>query len=100
MAKMDWTNPRDLLTMLGFGSRTYYTRTGLDWFSGVGVFGVGLAVGAGVGLLLAPKPGRELRDDLSRRAGQLGDRIRRRMPEIDSQSEMANNIYDRTPSRG
>ena len=30
----------------------------------LGTFGVGLLVGAGLGLLLAPKAGRELRDDL------------------------------------
>lgn len=31
------------------------------------VFGAGLAVGVALGLLLAPKPGRELRDDVRRR---------------------------------
>jgi len=100
MAKMDRMYPRDLMSMFGFGGRGYYTRTGLDWFSGLGMLGVGIAVGTGVGLLLAPKPGRELRDDITRRAGELGDRIRRRVPALDSESEMANNVYDRTPSRG
>ena len=30
----------------------------------LGTFGIGLLVGAGLGMLLAPKAGRELRDDL------------------------------------
>ena len=33
----------------------------------LGTFGVGLLVGAGVALLLAPKPGREVRQDLRAR---------------------------------
>jgi len=40
------------------------------------VLGLGLAIGAGVGLLFAPKPGRELRNDLGRRANQLTDSVR------------------------
>jgi len=36
----------------------------------IGVFAIGLLVGAGLGMLLAPKAGRELRDDLR-------DRLRR-----------------------
>jgi gas vesicle protein len=30
----------------------------------LGTFGIGLLVGAGIALLLAPKPGRQLREDL------------------------------------
>lgn len=33
----------------------------------VGMFGLGMLVGAGIALLLAPKPGSELRDDLRAR---------------------------------
>ena len=51
----------DILEMVGLQSKA---STGA-WLGGVlGTFGVGLLVGAGLGLLLAPKPGRELRDDL------------------------------------
>jgi len=51
----------DVLEMMGLQSRT---STGA-WLAGtLGTFGVGLLVGAGLGMLLAPKPGRELRDDL------------------------------------
>lgn len=35
----------------------------------LGIFGVGLLVGAGVALLLAPKPGRELRQELRAKVG-------------------------------
>lgn len=37
--------------------------------SALGIFGVGLLVGAGVALLLAPKPGRELRQDIRAKVG-------------------------------
>jgi hypothetical protein len=51
----------DILEMMGLQSRT---STGA-WLAGtLGTFGVGLLVGAGLGLLLAPKAGRELREDL------------------------------------
>jgi len=51
----------DILEMMGLQSRT---STGA-WLAGtLGTFGVGLLVGAGLGMLLAPKAGRELRDDL------------------------------------
>jgi uncharacterized membrane protein YebE (DUF533 family) len=38
--------------------------------SALGTFGVGLLVGAGLALLLAPKPGRELRQDLRARVSR------------------------------
>ena len=37
------------------------------------VFGAGMMVGVGVGLMLAPKSGTELRDDMARTANRLGD---------------------------
>jgi hypothetical protein len=33
-----------------------------DFFGGLGLFALGLAVGAGVGLLFAPRPGNEMRN--------------------------------------
>ncbi len=54
----------DLLGLLGLETKP---STGA-WLSGaVGTFGLGLLVGAGIALILAPKPGRELRDDLRER---------------------------------
>jgi len=51
----------DILEMMGLQSKA---STGSYLAGALGTFGVGLLVGAGLGLLLAPKPGRELRDDL------------------------------------
>jgi len=57
----------DILEMVGLQTKTSTTA----WLAGtLGTFGVGLLVGAGLGLLLAPKAGRELREDLR-------DRLRR-----------------------
>jgi gas vesicle protein len=57
----------DILEMIGLQTKTSTTA----WLAGtLGTFGVGLLVGAGLGLLLAPKAGRELREDLR-------DRLRR-----------------------
>ena len=40
----------------------------IGWLTGaLGTFGVGLLVGAGLGLALAPKPGRALRGDIRSR---------------------------------
>jgi hypothetical protein len=44
------------------------------------LFGLGVGIGAGVALLLAPQTGRELRDDLSARAGKLQSDIRKALP--------------------
>lgn len=41
----------------------------------IGLFGVGVIVGAGLGMLFAPKAGDELRHDISQRAGDLGRRV-------------------------
>ena len=54
----------DLLGLLGLETR----RTMVDYIvPGLVVLSVGVAVGAGIGLLLAPRPGKELREDLSKR---------------------------------
>ena len=51
----------DLLGLLGLEKKP---STGA-WLSGaLGTFGLGMLVGAGIALILAPKPGRELREDL------------------------------------
>jgi len=54
----------DVLSWVGLQSR----RTTLDTLlPSLGIFSVGLLVGAGVGLLLAPKSGQQLREDLRSR---------------------------------
>ena len=51
----------DLHNLLGLETR----KRSADWLlPTLGAFSVGLLVGAGLGLLMAPKPGAELRDDL------------------------------------
>ena len=63
----------EILGMLGLETKT---STG-SWLAGtLGTFGVGLLVGAGIALMLAPKPGRELREDLR-------DRLKRVPADLD-----------------
>jgi hypothetical protein len=42
---------------------------------GIGVFAAGLAAGAGLGLMLAPKSGRELRGQLGHRYSSVKDKL-------------------------
>jgi gas vesicle protein len=51
----------DFLGLLGLQSKQSFTG---ELLGTLGTFGIGLLVGAGVALLLAPKPGRELRHDI------------------------------------
>lgn len=63
----------DILEMLGLETKQ---STGA-WVAGtLGTFGVGLLVGAGIALMLAPKAGRELREDLR-------DKLRRGQHDVD-----------------
>ena len=52
----------------------------------LGLFGVGLLVGVGVGLMLARKPGVELRGDISRRVRRVGAKLRRSHESSDSRA--------------
>jgi gas vesicle protein len=51
----------DFLGMIGLQSKRSFTG---ELLGTLGTFGIGLLVGAGVALLLAPKPGRDLRHDI------------------------------------
>jgi hypothetical protein len=54
----------DLLNLLGLETR----KGPSDWMlPALGAFSVGLLVGAGLGMLMAPKAGPELRNDLRNR---------------------------------
>lgn len=44
----------------------------------LGLFSLGVVVGAGLGLMFAPKPGTELRGDVRRGIGTVRNRLRRR----------------------
>lgn len=64
----------DLLNMLGLETR----RNTMDYLvPALALFGVGIVVGAGIGLLVAPRPGRELRDDLAQRIQNAPEAISR-----------------------
>ncbi|MGC4114408.1 MAG: YtxH domain-containing protein [Myxococcales bacterium] len=52
----------DLLAAMGLQRKS----TAMDWIvPGLGLFAVGILVGAGMGLLFAPKSGAQLRSDLA-----------------------------------
>jgi hypothetical protein len=61
----------EILKNLGLQS---YRSAALTAIPGIALFGLGVLVGAGVGMLFAPKTGQELRDDISERVGALRNR--------------------------
>jgi len=63
-------NKDDILEALGLDTRG-------GWIGpAAAAFGVGLLVGAAAALMLAPKSGAELRDDLAGRMGRSRERMR------------------------
>lgn len=75
-------NPNQLLNALGL-QRVVKTRsTVADTAYPVALLSAGILLGAGLALVLAPKSGRELRDDLSRQAKELSTAVRERMPNL------------------
>ena len=66
----------EILGLLGLETKT---STGAAVAGTLGTFGIGLLVGAGIALLLAPKPGRQLREDLRERLrrapGDMDERV-------------------------
>jgi hypothetical protein len=60
----------DVLAALGLASKPTSSERLLG---ALGIFGVGLLVGAGAALLLAPKSGRALREDLGERLRSIRD---------------------------
>lgn len=60
----------DLLKRIGLEERS---ATG-DFFSGLGLFSVGVLVGAGVGLMFAPRRGDEMRQNVKEAWRQRGGR--------------------------
>lgn len=63
----------DIIRALGLHATR--RQSGGDIMPGVALFGAGLLVGAGLALLLAPTSGRELREEIVDRAGELRDKV-------------------------
>ncbi len=84
-------NSDDMLARLGLQTRT----TSVDFLlPALGIFGVGILVGAGVALTLAPKSGSEFRHDLRERASKLRERVRRNRDTLkDLESMSRDDVY-------
>jgi hypothetical protein len=63
----------DIATAVGLEARS--SPTG-DLLTAFAIFGTGMILGAGLGLLFAPKAGHEMRHDLAEKAGELGGHLR------------------------
>lgn len=84
LADMRWKDLKkldrdDVLHRLGLEEHTPTS----DFLTGLGLFAVGLLVGAGLGVMFAPKPGAEMRSQLSEtirnRGGQMADEMGQRL---------------------
>jgi hypothetical protein len=76
----------DLLDMIGL-----QRSSSTDWVApALTALGVGLLVGAGLGLLLAPKTGAELRGDLRERLRSAQDALPERLRPGAPKTEVAN----------
>jgi len=74
LEKMKTLDKDDFLNLLGMETK----RTSVDYLvPGLALLGVGLLVGAGIGLLVAPRPGRELREDIARRLAEAPEAMGR-----------------------
>lgn len=81
---MNFGNPNDTWSNLfgrsGYNTPSYNMMDTSNVLPALVVFGTGMLIGAGVALMVAPKPGRELRADIGRKAGELGQKARERLP--------------------
>jgi gas vesicle protein len=80
---MTWTSD-DILESIGLQRLQESTILG-----SLSLFGAGMVVGAGLGLMFAPKPGRELRQDAMRYAEDLRNRLPEQVNNMIGQAEEA-----------
>ena len=79
----------ELLGLLGLERKP---SAGAGVAAALGTFGVGLLVGAGIALILAPKPGHELRQ-------QIRDRLRRGPDEVNEEAAAAGGVKGATDAQ-
>ena len=82
-------NKDDVLAALGLASKPSTSERLLGTLS---IFGIGLLVGAGAALLLAPKSGQDLRED-------LGDRFRKLRNDESDGADSKESSHDREEAR-
>jgi hypothetical protein len=68
----------DVLAVLGLQTRSSALGT---VFGSIGLIGLGMIIGASAALMMAPKSGRELREDLSTRLNGTTRRVAERVRE-------------------
>jgi len=100
MATMDNLNPSQLLRSMGLmrPEETSYLPSFSDVAVPFAMFGAGVVLGAGLALILTPKTGRELRDDLSRQASKLQTAVRDRIP-TRSNDRPDQELWENAPSQ-
>ena len=81
MSYLDQMNPKAVLNAIGMGRNepVYYFSDNV--LPALAIFSAGLLVGAGVALLVTPKTGRELRGDITRKASELTETVKNKLPE-------------------
>jgi gas vesicle protein len=85
-------NKDDILAALGLETKSGFSERLLGT---LGIFGAGLLVGAGVALMLAPKSGTELREDLGERFRKMRTRDDGTMAEADAAEAAAAGLSSR-----
>ena len=87
----------DFLNLLGLETR----RNAVDYLvPALALFGVGVVVGTGIGLLVAPKPGRELREDLAQRLHNAPDAISRLPARANEAMHRVSETFDKHEAKG
>jgi len=87
MSYWEQMNPKSMLDAVGLAPRSesfYFSETILP---ALAIFSAGLVVGASVALLVTPKSGPELRDQISRKASQLTETVKEKLPRAMQQIE-------------